>query len=132
MWVVDGESHPSSRRIHEERMNIFSGECEWVKPVSDPGPHNLVHRPIRRANTGSTVPPTLVDVTSTECRSKLGTQSLRGCLQSLDMIDLVEVWKVRGNIMKNVPKHTKPGCAKFWDAVSLREERGDDLLQIRG
>ena len=66
----------------------------------------------------------------------LGTQALRGGLQSLDMIDLVEVWNVRGNLMKSVPKFTqgayRTGIRQALDAVSLGEERGDDLLQIRG
>ena len=67
---------------------------------------------------------------------QLGTQALRGGLQSLDMIDLVEVWKVRGNLMKSVPKFMqgayRTGMRQALDAVSLGEERGDDLLQIRG
>ena len=67
---------------------------------------------------------------------QLGTQSLRGGLQSLDMIDLVEVWKVQGNLMKSVPKFMQgaypTGMRQALDAVSLGEERGDDLLQIRG
>ena len=50
------------------------------------------------------------------------------------MIDLVEVWKVRGNLMKSVPKF-KQGAYRTvmrqaLDAVSLKDERGDDLLQI--
>ena len=64
----------------------------------------------------------------------MGTQALRGGLQSLDMIDLVEVWKVRGNLMKSVPKFMqgayRTGMRQALDAVSLGEERGDDLLQI--
>ena len=52
------------------------------------------------------------------------------------MIDLVEVWKVRGNLMKSVPKFMqgayRTGMRQALDAVSLGEERGDDLLQIRG
>ena len=189
-----------------------------VGEASNPGPHNLVFRRIRRASTASTVPPTVVDVTSTEVEStmpathlltdvdgtesvassgflnmferdldveafptrmdapdtdaenddesascqtgasevhevsdseqeeaesnlatpvvQLGTQSLRGGLQSLDMIDLVEVWKVRGNLMKSVPKFMqgayRTGMRQVLDAVSFGEERGDDLLQIRG
>ena len=40
-------------------MNIF------------PGPHNLVFRRIRRASIASTVPPIVVDVTSTEVESNV-------------------------------------------------------------
>ena len=39
--------------------------------VSDPGPHNLVFRRTRRASTASTVPPTVVDLTSTEVESNM-------------------------------------------------------------
>ena len=67
---------------------------------------------------------------------QLGTQALRGGLQSLDMIDLVEVWKVQGNLMKSVQKFMqgayRTGMRQALDAVSLGEEPGDDLLQIRG
>ena len=46
------------------------------------------------------------------------------------MIDLVEVWKVRGNLMKSVPKFMqgayRTGMRQVLDAVSLGEERGDD------
>ena len=48
------------------------------------------------------------------------------------MIDLV----VRGNLMKSVPKFRqgayRTGMRQVLDAVSFGEERGDDLLQIRG
>ena len=50
----------------------------------------------------------------------------------MDMIDLVEVWKVRGNLMKSVPKFMqgayRTGMRQALDTVSLGEERGDDLL----
>ena len=53
---------------------------------------------------------------------QLGTQSLRGGLQSLDMIDLVEVWKVRRNFMKSVPKFMqgayRTGMRQVLDVVS--------------
>ena len=48
-----------------------------VGEASNPGPHNLVFRRIRRASTATTVPPTVVDVTSTEVESNMpGTHLL--------------------------------------------------------
>ena len=75
-WGVDGESHPSSRRVHEERMSIFKvpRDAQYglrgvrVGEASNPGPHNLVFRRTRRANT---VPPTVVDLTSAEVESNV-------------------------------------------------------------
>ena len=63
---------------------------------------------------------------------QLGTQALRGGLQSLGVIDLVEVWKVRGNLMKFMQGAYRTWMRQALVAVSLGEERGDDLLQIRG
>ena len=47
-----------------------------VGEASNPGPHNLVFRRIRRASNASTVPPTVVDVTSTEVESNMAATHL--------------------------------------------------------
>ena len=71
-----------------------------------------------------------------EAKFNLATRIVSVGLQNLDMIDLVEVWNVRRNLMKSVPNFTqrayRTGIRQALDAVSLGEERGDDLSQIRG
>ena len=47
----------------------------------------------------------------------LGAQALRGGLQSLNKIDLLQVWKVRGNLMKSAPRFVQVPCC---EATSFR------------
>ena len=66
---------------------------------------------------------------------ELGTPVFREGLESLDAIDLAEVWKIRGNLMKTVPRFLQGVCRismrQALEAVVLGEERGDVLLQTR-
>ena len=67
---------------------------------------------------------------------ELGTPVFREGLVSLDAIDLAEVWKIRGNLMKTVPRFLQGvyriAMRQALEAVNLGEERGDVLLQTRG
>ena len=66
---------------------------------------------------------------------QLGTQTLRRGLESLDEVNLSEVWKIRGHLMKGVPKFMQGVYASAMrqalDFVSLGEDRGDEELQSR-
>ena len=66
---------------------------------------------------------------------QLGTQALRRGLESLDEVNLSEVWKIRGHLTKSVPIFMQGVyTAAMWqalDVVSLGEDRGDEELQSR-
>ena len=68
-------------------------------------------------------------------RSVPGPQAVRTGLESLDAVDLLEVWKVRPMLMQSVPRFLRgayrPRCDKRW-TISVGEERGDESLQTRG
>ena len=64
---------------------------------------------------------------------QLGTQTLRRGLESLDEVNLSEVWKIRGHLMKSVPNFMQgvytTAMRQALDFVSLGEDRGDQELQ---
>ena len=66
---------------------------------------------------------------------QLGTHAFRSELDSLDAVNIFEVWKITGNLMKSVPKFLQGvytvATRQALDALSLGEERGDVLLQTR-
>ena len=65
-----------------------------------------------------------------------GTQAARTGLESLDAVDLLEVWKVRPMLMQSVPTFLRgayrAALRQALDIISVGEERGDESLQTRG
>ena len=68
--------------------------------------------------------------------SVLRTQATRTGLESLDAVDLLEVWKVRPVLMQRVPRFVRSAyraaSRQALDIMSVGEERGDESLQMRG
>ena len=54
----------------------------------------------------------------------------------MDEIEFLHVWKVRGNLMKSVPRFLQGAyratMRQALDAVIVGEERSDVMLQIKG
>ena len=65
-----------------------------------------------------------------------GTHASRTGLESLDAVDLLEVWKVRPTLMQSVPRFLRgayrAALRQALDIISVGEERGDQSLQTRG
>ena len=65
----------------------------------------------------------------------IGTQFLRIGFESMDLINMFDIWKIRGKLMKSVPKFMQGvyRCAMrhALDAVIVGESQGDVLAQTR-
>ena len=65
----------------------------------------------------------------------IGTQFLRIGFESMDLINMLDIWKIRGKLMKSVPKFMQGvyRCAMrhALDVVIVGESQGDVLAQTR-
>ena len=65
----------------------------------------------------------------------VGSQVSRHGFESMDLVNLLEIWKIRGNLMKSVPKFLlgvyRLAMRQALEAVCVGEARGDVLMQTR-
>ena len=65
----------------------------------------------------------------------VGSQASRRGFESMDLVNLLEIWKIRGNLMKSVPKFLlevyRSAMRQALEAVLVGVARGDVLIQTK-